>query len=213
MATLGETIEAARKRRNMTLEDLGAVVNMSRANLSVIERGLLKNGPDADTVNRIAEALQDNSIRLAYLETNSVFQAVIPRIFPELNNIRREPGIVFSRFADEAEEAVKAARALAQIFNHASPRSIAGFAESFAFNMDQIIDIQRCAEILMTSLITAQVISESERLDMYSRQQIKCEIKGHHTPREDDRRDPESAGCPSRCDQRTGSERRDGAAG
>lgn len=180
--TLGETIEAARKRRNMTLEDLGAIVNMSRANLSVIERSLLKNGPDADTVNRIAEALQDNSIRLAYLETNPVFQAVIPRIFPELNNIRREPAIVFSRFADEADEAVKAARNLAQIFSHANPRSIAGFADIFSGNMEQIVDVQRCAEILMTALIAAQVMSESERLELYSRQQSKCEGHGHHIP-------------------------------
>lgn len=180
MATLGETIEAARKRRNMTLEDLGAVVNMSRTNLSVIERGLLKNGPDADTVNRIAEALQDNSIRLVYLETNSVFQAVIPRIFPELNNIRREPAIVFSRFADEADEAVRAARNLAQMFSHANPRAVEGFETIFSGNMEQIVDIQRCAEILMTALISAQVMSENERLELYSRQQAKCEAKGHH---------------------------------
>lgn len=180
--TLGESIEAARKRKGYTLDDLGKRVNMSRANLSVIERDGLKNGPDAETVNRIADALEDHSIRLTYLETNPVFKAVIPRIFPELNSIRTEPAIVFSRFADEAGEAEKSARALSQLFAHANPRSIPGFADLFTQHMEQIIDVQRCSEILMTSLVVAGIMSEKEQRDLHDRQQRKCEVKGHHVP-------------------------------
>lgn len=178
--TLGEKISQARKKKGMTLDELGSVIGMSRANLSIIENNNLKNGPDPATVNRIADALGDNSIRLLYLETNPVFQAVIPRIFPELNNIRTEPAIVFSRFADEAEEAMRAARTLSQIFGHANPRSVPGFEQTFAANMEQIIDVQRCAEILMTALVASEVITENERRDLHNRQQRKCEEKGHH---------------------------------
>lgn len=191
--SLGKRITEARKKKGMTLEDLGTAINMSRSNLSVIENDNLKGGPDPDTVNRIADALGDNSIRLYYLESNPVFQAVIPRIFPELNNIRTEPAIVFSRFADEAEEAMRAARNLSQVFAHANPRQVEGFADQFAANMEQIIDIQRCAEILMTALITAGVMSESEQRDLNDRQQAKCEANGHHL---DDRR----TGCDRRCE-------------
>lgn len=178
--SFGEKITAARKRRGMTLEQLGAVVGMSRTNLSMIENDNLQIRPEM--VNRIAEALDDNSIRLSYLEANPVFQAVIPRIFPELNNIRTEPAIVFSRFADEAEEAMKAARSLSQLFSHANPRTVPGFELLFVNNMEQIVDLQRCAEILMTALVAAEVMTEVDRRGLYDRQQQKCEAKGHHVP-------------------------------
>lgn len=178
MATFGEALSQARKKKSMKSATLAQLIGKSEPALSGYENDA--RIPDPDTVNLIAEALQDNSIRLAYLETNPVFQAVIPRIFPELNNIRREPAIVFSRFADEAEESARSARLLSQLFAHAEPRTVAGFAEMFATHMEQIVDIQRCAEILMTALIAAQVMSESERVDLYSRQQHKCEQKGHH---------------------------------
>jgi len=212
--TLGQKISEARKKKGMTLEQLGNVVNMSRATLSIIENDGLKNGPDPETVNRIADALGDNDIRLSYLECNPVFQAVIPRIFPELNNIKREPAIVFSRFADEADEAVKSARALAQLFSHANPEGQPGFKQVFVANMEQIVDIQRCAEILMTSLIAGKILSEADRMELHDRQQQKCEAKGHHIPRSgEDRRDPESGGCPLECDQRSGVDRRTGTEG
>lgn len=180
--TLGKKIAQARKDKGYTLETFGAAIGMSRAILSVIENDGLKNGPDPHTLIRIAEALGDNEILLHYLETNPVFQAIIPRIFPELNNIKTEPAIVFSRFADEAEEAVRSARALSQLFAHATPRSLPDFSETFVWHMEQIVDIQRCAEILMTTLVAAQVISESDRRDIHARQQAKCEAKGHHIP-------------------------------
>lgn len=189
--SLGQKITEARKHRGMKQEELATQLGMSAPALSNIENDNLKGGPDPDTVNRIADALGDNSIRLYYLESNPVFQAVIPRIFPELNNIRTEPAIVFSRFADEAEEAMKAARNLSQVFAHANPRQVEGFADQFAANMEQIIDIQRCAEILMTALIAAGVMSEAEQRDLNDRQQAKCEAHGHHV---DERR----TGCDRR---------------
>lgn len=164
-------------------------LGISQAAISHIEND--KASPDPEMVNRIADALGDNSIRLYYLESNPVFQAVIPRIFPELNNIRTEPAIVFSRFADEAEEAMRAARTLSQLFAHANPRQVEGFADLFAANMEQIIDIQRCAEILMTALVTAGIMSEAEQRELNDRQQAKCEAHGHHV---DDRR----SGCERR---------------
>jgi hypothetical protein len=150
--------------------------------MSVLENDKTQNGPTPDTVNRIADALDCNDIRLMYLETNPVFQSVIPRIFPELNNIRMDPAIVFSRFADEATEAASSARVLSQLFAHANPKSLPEFRPLFVQHMEQIIDIQRCSEILMTALIVAQILTESDRKELHDRQQAKCEAKGHHVP-------------------------------
>jgi transcriptional regulator with XRE-family HTH domain len=180
--TLGEKIISARKRRGMSQEHLGEKINVSKSTIWKIENGDLQDGPTPNQVNQIAEALEDNEIRLVYLETNPVFKAVIPRIFPELNRIRTDPSIVFSRFADEAEEAARSARVLSQMFAHANPRSLPDFKEKFEYHMDQIVDVERCAEIVMTSLVAAQVMTEAERRGLYVRQQDKCEKKGHHNP-------------------------------
>lgn len=177
---IGEKIFAVRKRRNMTQGQLGAAIGLSQNAVSMIESDQVKAGPDPHTLIRIAEALGDNEILLHYLESNPVFQAIIPRIFPELNNIKTDPAIVFSRFADEAEEAARSARALSQLFAHANPRSLPDFSAMFIRHMEQIVDIQRCAEILMTTLVAAQVMTESDRIDLHARQQAKCEAKGHH---------------------------------
>jgi hypothetical protein len=46
--------------------------------------------------------------------------------------------------------------------------------------MEQIVDVERCSEILMTALIVAGVMTESDRRNPYDEQQKKCEAKGHH---------------------------------
>lgn len=178
--TLGEMIAKARKGKGWNLDELSERIGMSRSNLCILENDGHKKFPDPQTVIRIAEALECEGILFKYLETNPVFKAVIPRIFPELNRIRTEPAIVFSRFEHEAEEGASSARVLSQLFAHADPKSAPGYAETFAANMEQIIDVQRCAEILMTSLVAAGVMSEVELRELHERQQAKCEAKGHH---------------------------------
>jgi transcriptional regulator with XRE-family HTH domain len=180
METVGKTIRSARKAKGMRMEDLSSAIGKGLTAIHAIENDALKGGPDPETVIRIADVLCDDSILMAYLEDNPVYRAIIPRIFPDLNNIRRDPAIIFSRFADEAEEAVEAARILSQVFSNASPENTPNFREVFAAKMEQIIDVQRCAEILMLQLIEAGVMSDEDRRDLHDRQQKKCEERGHH---------------------------------
>ncbi len=180
--TIGQKIAASRKLKGIRGERLGEMVALSKGAISKIENDQLKGGPDPDTVVRIATALQDDTILLHYLETNPVYQAVIPKIFPDLNNIRRDPAIIFSRLAKEADESMQAAMVLAELFSNADPRNMPNFAEVFRAKMEQIIDIKRCVEILELELIASGAMTDGERRDIYERQQAKCEARGHHKP-------------------------------
>lgn len=180
--TIGEKIAQARKNKGITGEELGELVGVSKGVIWKIENDALKGGPSPERVVKISSALGDHSILLHYLEENPVYRAIIPRIFPDLNNIRRDPAIIFSRFADEAGEAMEAARILAQIFSNANPEKTPNFEKVFKANMEQIVDVQRCAEILFIGLIHAGVMTDVDQRDIYAQQQQKCVERGHHNP-------------------------------
>jgi hypothetical protein len=156
------------------------MVGISAPVMSDIENDALKRGPDADTVVKIADALGDRSILVTYLENNPVYRSIIPKIFPDLNRIKTDPAIIFSRFADEAQEAVDAARILAQVFSNAVPSDHPNFCELLRTKLEQVVDVQRCAEILFLQLIATNVLTETDRCEIHAAQQRKCEARGHH---------------------------------
>lgn len=178
--TLGQAIREAREKRGMRGEDLAEALGVSKMKVSDIERDKLVHGLAADTMVKIATALNDRSLLITYLEHNPVYQSVIPQIFPDLNNIRRDPAIIFTRFAAEAAEAREAASILAEIFSNAEPHRTPNFCEVLKAKLEQVVDVQRCAEILFVQLIASGVISEADRCEIHDRQQRKCEEKGHH---------------------------------
>jgi len=178
--TFGEKVRNSRKNKGLTLHDFADVVGMSAAWVSKVETGGSDFIPNPEIVVKLSEKLNDHSILLHYLEENPVYRAIIPRIFPDLNNIRRDPAIIFSRFADEAGEAMESARILAQIFSNANPEKTPNFEAVFKANMEQIVDVQRCAEILFIGLIHAGVMTDVDQRDIYAQQQQKCVERGHH---------------------------------
>jgi transcriptional regulator with XRE-family HTH domain len=180
--TLGETISMARKKENLTLHDLAAGVGLGKSSLSLIENNALKGGPAPELVVKISEYLNDKTILTTYLENNPVYQSIIPKIFPDLNNIRREPAVIFSRFAAEAEEAVEAARILAEMFSNVDPTRTPNYQQILNTKLEQILDVQRCAEILFLQLIQFDVITEEGRREVHANQQRKCVEHGHHIP-------------------------------
>lgn len=180
--TLGEMITTARKCRGWNLDELSDRIGMSRSNLCVLENGGHKKYPDPQTIIRIVEVLGDETILFKYLEDNPVYKAIIPKVFPDLNNIRRDPAIIFTRLAREAEEARDAALALAEVFSNADPQRVPGFEEKFRAMMQQLVDIKRGVEILETQLVASHIINQSGLKQIYAEQQAKCESNGHHVP-------------------------------
>lgn len=180
MTTLGKKISDSRRKSGMTGAELAECVGLSPATISGYEND--KGGLDPETVIKIAEALDDDSILLHYLEENPVYRAILPKIFPDLNNIRRDPAVIFTRLAREADEAMNAAMIMAEVFSNAEPRQTPNFEAVFAAKMEQIIDIKRAAEILEFELIASGVITREWLRGVYEQQQAKCIDRGHHKP-------------------------------
>lgn len=192
MKTIGQKIRESRGRSHVSGEALGAALGLSKGTVSRIENDDLKGGPDPELIIKIAEILGDDSILLHYLEKNPVYRAILPKIFPDLNNIRRDPAVIFTRLAREAEEAMNAAMIMAEVFSNAEPRMTPNFEAVFAAKMEQIIDIKRAAEILEFELLASGVITKEWLHGVYEQQQAKCVERGHHRlvpdRRQDDRR-------------------------
>lgn len=180
MQSVGSKIIESRKAFGMKAADLASEIGISPSMMSYIEKDGLKGGPDPHLIVKISDALNDKTILTTYLENNPAYQAVIPKIFTDLNNIRRDPAIIFNRFASEAQEAVEAARILADIFSDADPSRHPNFCEVLFSNLEQLIDVQRCSEIVFLQLIAAGVISDADRCEIHRRQQNKCVAHGHH---------------------------------
>lgn len=180
--TVGQEFCEARKAAGLTIDELGAALRISRSLVSVIERDKLKGGPDPDLVVRAADFLGARSILTTYLENNPVYRSIIPKIFPDLNRIRKDPSVIFGKYAQESGEAQQAALILQDIFSHADPRSHPNFHDVLCANLEQIVDSQRCGEILWLQLIACEVLTEKDRCEIHARQQRKCEEKGHHKP-------------------------------
>jgi len=137
--SLGQKIEEARKRRGMKQDELGQLLNLSKSTISKIENNELGRGPDPETVVKMAAILRDDSILFYYLESNPVYSAVLPKVFPDLNRIRTEPAVIFTKVAHEAEEAKDAAMILSEVFMRPDPRTVPGFDGIFKAKMEQLL--------------------------------------------------------------------------
>lgn len=180
--TFGKKTRESRKTKRLTQSQLAEMVGVAQSYISELEKDQIKGDPAPDTVVKIADALNDKTILTTYLENNPVYQSIIPKIFPDLNNIRRDPAIIFSRFATEAEEAVEAARILSDIFSNAEPSNTPNFSAVLKAKLEQIVDVQRCSEVLFLQLIIGGVITDADRSDIHAHQQQKCIENGHHKP-------------------------------
>lgn len=183
--TLGQKIEEARKRRGMKQDELGGLLNMSKSSVSKIENDELSGGPAPATVVKISEILRDESILFFYLEHNPVYCAVLPKVFPDLNRIRTEPSVIFTKVAHEAEEAKEAAMILSEVFMRPEPRKMPGFDGIFKAKMEQLLDVKRAVEILEFQLIAAGIMTKEMLQEVYDSQQAKCEERGYHQPAPD----------------------------
>ncbi len=180
--TIGKKIRISRKTRGMTRDHLAGVIGISGAAMSKVELDQLKGGPSPELVIKIADALCDDSILIYYIENNPVYQRILPKIFPDLNNIRIEPAVIFTRLAREAEECRDAADLMAEIFSNKDPTRVPMFEETFKAKMEQIVDVKRAVEILEFQLLAAAIIDKDWLDSIYRNQQQKCIDHGHHLP-------------------------------
>lgn len=180
--TLGEKITAARKKKGMTLDDLGAVIGMSKSGISKIENNELKSPPDARTLIRIAEALDCIEILIHHCDLCPVRQHIMLKKYPDLNNIRTDPAVIAARLAKEMTEGAAAATRLMERFSDKDFKSRPDYMQAFVQEMEQVIDVERGIEILKFELIRSGLHSQEDMQLVEDAQQLKCIKHGHHLP-------------------------------
>jgi transcriptional regulator with XRE-family HTH domain len=185
--TLGEKISEARKRKGITQQGLGVLVGLSQNAISQIENEERKGGIEAQTLIRLADALEGPEILIHHCETCPVRQNVMMKMFPDLNHIKRDPAVIVARMRKEMQEAIDAADILLEQFSNADFKRRPEYAEIFKRSYEQIIDVERIIETLKFQLVLDQVHTPEEIREVYDRQQRKCEQHGHHIPGAEDR--------------------------
>jgi len=178
--SLGDKIISARKRKNMTQINLAESVGLTGASISAYENDGLKGTPDASTLIRISEALNAPEILIHHCDTCPVRQHIMLKLFPDLNNIRRDPAVIISRLRKEMIEAAEAADRLGERYSDANFKARPDYREVFEREFEQIIDVKRGIEILEFELLLSGLHSRDDLDRVYERQQRKCEEHGHH---------------------------------
>ena len=177
----GQKVRDSRKKGGLTSQKLAELVGMSGPWISKVEADSFDFGPRADLVVALAEALNDESILHTYLENNPVYQAVVPRVFPELNNIKTDPVAVFTKMEEEIGEASESIKILKNMYGHVNPREVVPkFSEILVANMEQLIDVQRIIEAVQTEMQKEGLMLREERAEVYRRQQQKCLDRQYH---------------------------------
>ena len=180
--TLGEKITVSRKKKGMTLGDLGNAVGMSRTNLSVIENDGLKGGPDSRALIRIADALDAPEILMQHCEACPIRQHIMMKQFPDLNNIKTDPSIIATRLRQEMIEGAAAAEELSQLYAHKDFQKLPEFPARHKALHEQIVDAERAIEILKFELVRLGALTREEHNEILANQQAKCEAHNHHIP-------------------------------
>lgn len=180
--TLGFKIAEARKKLGMTQEALGNLVGLSKSAISKLEKGDLVGPPAPVLLIAIAETLKAPAILMHHCENCPIRQHIMLRLFPDLNNIRRDPAIIVSRLRKEMVEASSAAERLSERFSDANFRQRPDYLETFEREMEQILDVKRGIEILEFELLLSGVHTGEDLERVYAKQQKKCIDHGHHVP-------------------------------
>lgn len=178
---IGDVIKRARNKRGWSLDQLGEVVGLTKGTLSGYENGQPKSY-DPDTLCKIADALNDISILTHHCQSCPVRNMAFIKQFPELNNIRRDPAIITARLRKEMTEAAEALDSLSELFSDVDFRARPDHKEVFERAMEQVIDAERCIEILKFELIISGTAGSLDLQKIYKTQQAKCIAHGHHKP-------------------------------
>lgn len=180
--SLGKKITDSRKAKNMTLDDLGAAIGMSKANLSVIENDNTQNGPAVATLIRISKALGDPSILSYFCDSCSIRQEIFIKKFPALNNINTDPTVIALKVKQELSEGIDALAPLLEKMMTKDFAKCPEYQQVLEQSMVQIIGTARALEILKEHYMLANILTPEKLQEIIKRQQTHCEQQGHHVP-------------------------------
>ena len=147
--TIGETISAARKRKNVTLENLGCQVGLMKSSLSAIENDKLKKP-------------LDHGILIKNCEQCPVRQHIMRNYYPELRLFRKDPEIITKRLFIEMQKAVDIAEELSETYLNVCSTNDPEYRKAFNQVIEQILRVESAVETLKFEMILNRLCTLEE---------------------------------------------------
>lgn len=160
--TIGKAISAARKRKNVTLENLGAQVGLKKSSLSAIENDKLKKPLDHGILISIADALDAPDILIINCEQCPVRQHIMANYYPELRLFRKDPVLITNRLFKEMQKAVEIAEELSGTYLSACSANDPEYHKIFNRAIEQILRVERGVETLKFEMILNRLCTMEE---------------------------------------------------
>jgi transcriptional regulator with XRE-family HTH domain len=113
--TLGQIVKEARKSKGWTQKQLGQEAGLGQATISALEHDDLGSRLDAQTLIRIAEALNDISILAHHCETCPIRVHLFEKRFGALKGQRQDLAALVMQLGQEMVTAVKVLEELGRI--------------------------------------------------------------------------------------------------
>lgn len=178
--SIGRLIHDTRKKAGIKASELAARIGRSPAVMSDIENDRLKGGISPDILIRISDVLNAPEVLLYHCEACPIRQHVMLRLFPEMNNIRKDPLAIVNKLRTELKEAIDAAEMLGDQYTRPDFKDSQEYKAVFTHAMEQIVDVERVIETFKFQLVLDHVHTQEELKGVYESQQAKVERNGHH---------------------------------
>ncbi len=160
--TIGQTISAARKRKNMTLEELGDQVGLMKSSLSTIENDKLKKPIDYGVLISIADALDAPEVLTRHCEQCAVRRHIMEKYYPEVKPFRRDPVLITNRLVKEMQKAIDVAERLNEMYLNVCTTDDPKYRMTFNLAVEQILRVERGVDALKFEMILNQLCTLDE---------------------------------------------------
>lgn len=170
------TLKTARLRAKKTLKEAAMDIGIGISTLHDAERSA---APSPALLIRAAEAYNDTSLLVSHCEACPIRQAALLRVFPDLDNVRKDPAIIVARIRQEMAEALKQLDRLAEDMSTLDFSTRESYRKTWAGKLDQLMDVERGIEMLKHELVNQGMHTIAEIKSAEAANQAKCEARGY----------------------------------
>lgn len=174
------TLREARKKAGLSLAAAAVELGKTKSALHRAETG--QTPPEDELLIRASRRYKALGLLQSSCLQCPLRTEIMVQLFPELNNIRRDPLAVAARLKQELIEAVRATDRLVERMSDVDFASQPAYRDAWAKEYEQLVDVERGIEILRTELILQGAHTLEEVMSVHESQQAKCEAHGHHKP-------------------------------
>jgi len=180
--TTGSILKRARKRANITLRELGELVNMSASQLSNIENDQIANPLGPEEMVKASDAVKDRQMLTEYCNCCSIRSRIIVKKFPPLNNIRRGSLVAMLKVSQKTSSLAERLPHMINKLLAPDFRQDPEFMEHRNDTVLLLLDLIRGLGICLDEMQAENILNADELVVLKDMQQRLCEEKGYHKP-------------------------------